>query len=297
MRVLALVLAASCLLGATSPGVTGVTFSADGADQILDLHGDPASADLVIFAGGNEWFAMPDVVAAFKQAHPEVIHIYYETLPPGIISQQMATGTLRVGELEIKVKPDVLVGGARGLATARTSGVIEDPVTFASNTLGIMVRAGNPKHVNGLADLGRVDVRVAMPNPKTEGIARQIESSYRKAGGDALDRTVMQKKVAAGTTTITTIHHRQTPMWLLSGKVDAGPVWITEGLYQQRIGSGLAIVKIPATQNSMGVYQAAIVRGAAHAAAAAAFTQFLVSPQAQAIYRSYGFAQPVATQE
>ncbi len=297
MRVFALVLAASCLLGATSPGVTSVDFTADGADQVLDLHGDPASADLVIFAGGNEWFAMPDILAAFKQAHPEVIHIYYETLPPGIISQQMATGTLRVGELEVGVKPDVLVGGARGLAAMRTQGTIEDPVTFANNTLGIMVKAGNPKHVTSLADLARADVRVAMPNPKTEGIARQIEASYRKAGGDALDRAIMQTKVATGSTTITSIHHRQTPMWLLNGKVDAGPVWITEGLYQERIGSGLTIVKIPASQNSTGIYQAAVVRGAAHAAAARAYTQFLASPQAQAIYRSYGFAQPAAIEE
>jgi molybdate transport system substrate-binding protein len=297
MRVLAIVLAASCLLGVISPGVTSVNFTADGADQILDLHGDPASADLVIFAGGNEWFAMPDVLKAFKQAHPEVIHIYYETLPPGIISQQMTTGTLRVGELEISLKPDVLVGGARGLSAQRAQGVIGEPVTFASNTLGIMVRAGNPKHVSSLADLARADVRVAMPNPKTEGIARQIEASYVKAGGDALDRMIMQTKVAVGTTTITSIHHRQTPMWLLSGKVDAGPVWITEGLYQQRIASGLELVKIPASQNSTGVYQAAVVAGAAHAAAAKAYTQFLLSPQAQAIYRSYGFAQPAATQE
>ena len=297
MRVLAILLAASCLLGATSPRVTGVDFTVDGVDQILDLHGDPASADLVIFAGGNEWFVMPEILAAFKRSHPEVVKIYYETLPPGIIAQQMDVGVLRVGELEISAKPDVLIGGKNRLDAARSKGLVGAPVSFASNVLGIMVKAGNPKHIRTFVDLGRSDVRVIMPNPKTEAVSQLIEKSYRLAGGEALDRAIMNAKLARGTTLITTIHHRQTPMWILNGTADAGPVWVTEALYQERIHSGLSLVRIPARESAVGMYQAAVITGAPHASAAAAFTQFLISPQAQAIYRSYGFAEPVASAE
>ena len=71
----------------------------------------------------------------------------------------------------------------------------------------MMVKQGNPKHVKSLSDLGRADVRVAMPNPKTEGIARQIQIAYRKAGGDRLDETIMETKVRNGTAIFTSIHH------------------------------------------------------------------------------------------
>ena len=37
-----------------------------------------------------------------------------------------------------------------------------------------------------LADLGRADIRLAMPNPDTEGVTDQIKLSLKKAGGDAL---------------------------------------------------------------------------------------------------------------
>lgn len=225
------------------------------------------------------------------------MHIYYETLPPGIINAQIAAGSLTIGDLMLAPKPDVLLGGQRGLAAMKAQGRVGDSVTFASNVLGIMVRAGNPKHIRTLADLGRPDVRVAMPNLKTEGISRQIEAAYRKAGGDALDRMIMVTKVAAGTTTITTIHHRQTPMWLLQGKIDAGPVWITEAQYQERIHSGLVGVVIPLDVNVRGSYEAAPFVNAPHAAAAAAFVQFLATPQAQAIYRSYGFDIPQSIEE
>src|SRR6185312_6377145 len=193
---------------------------------------------------------------------------------------QIAAGSMNVGTLQISAQPDVVLGGQRGIGAMVKQGRLRAPVTFASNVLGIMVRSGNPKHVRTLADLGRSDVRVAMPNPKTEGIARQIELAYRKAGGDALDTKIMQTKVAAGTTIITKIHHRETPKWLLDNKVDAGPVWITEAQYQERIRSGLVGVVIPSGVNARGIYQAAAFADARHSAAAAAFVQFLASPQA-----------------
>jgi hypothetical protein len=44
-----------------------------------------------------------------------------------------------------------------------------------------MVRAGNPAHVAGLADLARTGLALAMPNPTFEGVARQIRATLVKA--------------------------------------------------------------------------------------------------------------------
>ena len=267
-----------------------LNFTIRGVDDNMDLHGDPTDAELVIFAAGNQWMVMPDLIAAFQTLHPEVRRVFYETLPPGVLANQMVPGTsIRVGELVLDVRADVYLAGARRMAREKTLGFVRNGEPYATNVLAIMVRAGNPKRVENLKDLGRNDVRVAMPNPQTEGVARQIEAAYRAAGGSALDETIMETKLRDGTTMLTRIHHRETPIWILEGKADAGPVWLSEALYQERIHSGLETIRIPAKDNHLATYEAAVTTYAPHAASANAFVEFLTSDTAQAIYRSYGF--------
>ena len=91
--------------------------------------------------------------------------------------------------------------------------------------LAIMVAGGNPKNIKSLGDLARDDVAVSMPNPKTEGVTRNILEAMQKAGGEDLVNAVLQSKKEKGTTFITRIHHRETPMRILAGQSDAGPVW------------------------------------------------------------------------
>ena len=217
----------------------------------------------------------------------------HETLPAGIVAEQLERGGgLRVGNLEIHVRADVFASGAGRMEKLRAAGLVEAPVTYATNDLALLVRAGNPKGVRGLADLARADLRLSLPDPKTEGIGRQIAQALERAGGPALREAVLGRKVREGTTTPTRIHHRQTPLAILDGAADAGVVWSTEARFQRRIGHPLEAIAIPPRQNATGSYQAAVVRGAPHPAAAQAFLELLRSDEGQAIYRSFGFAPP-----
>jgi ABC-type molybdate transport system substrate-binding protein len=177
------------------------------------------------------------------------------------------------------------------MRTLHAAGKIAQWHEYASNTLAILVRAGNPRAIRSLRDLGRADVRVVMPNPKWEGVAEQVEGAYAKAGGAVLVREIMDTKVAAGTTMLTRIHHRETPLYLLQGRADAGPVWLTEALYLHRT-QPLDFVRIPPGQEVYAQYEAARVTGAPHGTAAQAFVSFMQSPQARAILESYGFGPP-----
>lgn len=268
-----------------------VEFSVPPVDQVLDLHGDPARAQLVIFMAGNQYMVMPALLGAFRARHPEIRSVFYETLPPGIVIRQVRAGVLSVGNLLISARPDVLLTGPRGMRNLQQMGKVSAWHAYASNTLAILVRAGNPLRIRSLRDLGRVNVRVVMPNPEWEGVAEQIEGAYAKAGGAHLVRTIMVTKLAAGTTILTRIHHRQTPLYLLDGRADAGPLWRSEALYQQRIRP-LEMVPIPEKESVHAQYDAAVVRDAPHASAARAFVTFVQSPQARAIFASYGFAPP-----
>lgn len=272
-------------------------FSAPHFDNDVDLHGDPTGADLVVFVAGNQWFVMPELMAAFRADHPEVRSIFYETLPPGVLGTQIERGALAIDGLVLHVHGDVCLSVPFRTAHLRARGLVSHLETFATNDLGIMVRAGNPLHIRSMRDLGRSTIRVAMPNPVTEGIARQIERAYKLAGGNALDTAIMRTKVADGSTVLTSIHHRETPSWIIDGAVDAGPVWLTEAQYQERIHSGVSAVEIPRSQNITAAYVAGLVTGAPHPAAAQAFLAFLLSPRGQAIYRSYGFGPPLSTKE
>lgn len=293
VRLTALALAAVALLGAGSAAPPAFAqFSAPGADEIMDLHGDPGNADLVIFAAGNQWFVMPELLTAFEEAYPDVRSVYYETLPPGVLSSQIAGGGLQVGELKLAVHGDVIMTVPALMSALQKKALAGTSAAYARNVLAILVRSGNPMRVASMRDLGRPDVRVAMPNPKTEGIAHQITTAYQKAGGEALDQTIMVTKVAAGTTIITSIHHRETPAWLLSDRVDAGPVWKSEAIYQEKIGSGLVTVELPAGENDSETYVGAAIDGAPHPVAAREYLTFLHSATAQTIYRSFGFSIP-----
>ncbi len=269
----------------------GYSFSVADIDNIPDLHGNPADARLVLFIGGNQFFVLPQLISGFTAQHPELRgHIFYETLPPGILRAQIAAdNTLTLGNFTLRVAPDVMEAGLRALQAMELKQIVATPVAYATNDLAILVRAGNPKGIHSLRDLGRPDVRLSMPNPAWEGVARQIQASLRKAGGAALEQSVYQTKVQSGTTFLTHIHHRETPMRILADQSDAGVVWASEAKFQESIGNPLVGIAIPAAQNTTAIYAAAVVRNATHAQAAQAWIAYLQSPQAQAIYRSYGF--------
>lgn len=263
-------------------------------DNVPDLHGNPCDAKLVLFIGGNQFFVLPRLIAGFEKQHPELAgHIFYETLPPGILRRQMAHGNaITVGNLTLRVQPDVYEAGARVVHEMEQQGQVDDTTTYATNNLEIMVRAGNPTGIRSLKDLQGKDVRLSMPNPETEGVARQIQASLKKAGGDALVHAVYEEKVKAGSTFLTQIHHRQTPMRILEGKSDAGVVWASEVRFQEKIGAPIAGVRIPDDQNVTAVYAAGVVRNAPHREAALAWLAYLKTAEARAAYAEFGFGFP-----
>jgi ABC-type molybdate transport system substrate-binding protein len=274
-----------------NPPPAGLQFSVPPVDAIADLHGDVVDPQLTVFFAGNQFMVVHDLMEGFKHAHPQYQRIYAETLPPGILAKQIEGGVLVMGNLRITLKPDVYTAGKNAIEeNQKKHDWFADTADYARNPLSIMVARGNPKHITGLTDLGRPDVRVSMPNPAWEGIARQIEASYRKAGGDALDHAIMQTKVSDGSTFLTTIHHRQSPLRVLQGESDAAPVWSTEAYFQQHIlHHPVETIMIPAAQNAIATYTAARMKQAPHAQAAKDFMAFMQSDAAQAIYRKYGF--------
>jgi molybdate transport system substrate-binding protein len=270
----------------------GFGFTVPEVDDLPDFHGNPADAKLVLYVGGNYYFAMAPLVHAFEAAHPQYRgRLYWETIPPGLLVRQMqAGGTITVGNMTWTAKPDVYLAGLAKVNGLIDQGMLSGPaVPYVTNDLTIMVPKDNPARITDLADLGKPGVRLAMPNPEFEGIARQIEASLKKAGGQALADAVYQTKVADGSTILTHIHHRQTPLFLMQGRAEAGVTWQSEAVFQEQAGHPIAHVDIPATQNTTAIYAGAMVKNAAHPAAARLWLSFIHSPEALSIFEHYGF--------
>jgi len=269
----------------------GLEFTVPEVDNLPDFHGDITNPQLVLYVGGNYFFAMAPLVAEFEREHPEYKgRLYWETIPPGLLVKQMeAGGTVTSGNMTWTAKPDAYFAGLDGVKSLIKQGLLEGPaVPYVTNTLAIMTPAENPAGVTTLADLGKADIRLVMPNPEFEGVTRLIQASLRKAGGDALNDMVYKTKVADGSTVLTQIHHRQTPLFLMLGRAAAGVTWKSEAIFQEQVGNPISHVDIPLEHNSTGVYAGAVVKGAPHQAAARLWLAFIRSQPALAIFSRYG---------
>lgn len=268
-----------------------VDFAAAPFDMVEDLCGDPAG-DLTVFFAGNQYMVIPDVVESFLAARPSISSVFYETLPPGVVAAQLRCGGLRMGSLVLRVQPDVMASSPTALAELEAAGLVGPARPYASNDLALLVAAGNPAGVNGWADLGRPGVRVAFPDPRTEGIGALAFEAIDAAGGAGLRQSIEADKASAGEVVFTTIHHRQGPAWVAAGSIDVAVVWSTEARYHLGVGGPFEMITLPEEQNRWGVYAAAVVTGAAHPEAAGWFVEHLCGESGRAAYAAHGFRGP-----
>jgi ABC-type molybdate transport system substrate-binding protein len=271
----------------------GKHFTVPQYDNVPDLHGEIENPQLVVFFAGNQFMVIADLVKAFREQYPEYKRIYLETLPPGILEDQIDQGGLVMGNLKITVQPDIFTGGKGRVASLqKEKNWFANTVDYARNRLAIMVYKGNPKNIKSLADFARDDVKVSMPNPQWEGIGKHIVQAYKNVGGEKLVNTIMKTKVDNGSTFLTHIHHRQTPVRIMLKESDAGAVWYTEANFQQMINNPIQMIEIPDKDNEQVTYTAGSMKSAPHPEAAKRFLDFLMSDKGQAVYKKYGFMPP-----
>lgn len=266
------------------------------AERAEDLYNFDlaAGAELVLFMAGNQFMVMPELIAAFQKEHPEVRNIYCETLPPGLELKQILAGGAVFRGKTVTVFPDVYSAvNIRAMRTLEEKGFIgaEDYFPFLHNRLTLMVPSGNPGRIESVTDLGEQDVRISQPDPDNEDIAHHIINMYREAGGENLVKRIMQEKVAAGTTLLTTVHHRETPVRINEKSVDVGPVWATEAVHAKRSGLDFEVVE-PGRDLDQGdriSYYICRLKQGEHLENAEKFLYFIRSEPAQNIYIRHGF--------
>lgn len=251
-------------------------------------------AGLVAWVAGNQFFAMDDVVHGFQRQHPGVT-VGLLTLPPGLLKSAILADGWRYEGKAYPGRPDVYATvGLEYLQDLKRAHLADRNAVYMHNELQLMVARGNPKHIEGLADLARADVRTSMPNPLNEGIMRFY-------GRPLLERHGLWQAISGGQECVecqstpnnwfTAVHHRETPERISQGLSDAGLVWKTEVM--RAVKAGMNVEGVPLSRaDSMRdevAYGIAPLVGDAHAERSQAFLAFLASTKGQEAYARHGF--------
>jgi ABC-type molybdate transport system substrate-binding protein len=249
------------------------------------------NADLVLFMAGNQFMVMDDLLSEFQGTYPEVEKIFYETLPPGLELKQILSGGAVFKGTVIDVMPDIYTSVTEeAMKELFVAEYADKNFIYLHNRIVLMVPGGNAAGIKTVNDLSRDDIRISQPGAM-EDISRYIINMYEKAGGDTLIKRIMEEKRAEGTTILTVVHHRETPLRIKKGTVDAGPVWATEVVNALKEGLNVETVE-PGEEldqrNRVNYFITKIKKGS-NSENADKFLSFIRSSPAQEIYKKYGF--------
>ena len=251
---------------------------------------------LILWLAGNQFFAMDDVIAAFRRKNPET-SVGLMTLPPGLLLQAIKANGWTYDGKEYRGRPDVYASVNLGhLKELKTSHLMNSYIIYMHNELQIMIAKGNPKKISGIKDLVRTDVRTSMPNPVNEGIMRFYARKVLEQHGLWEQMAAGKECISCNTTTtnwFTAVHHRETPDRIKANQSDAGIVWKTEALEALRSGADIDAVELPeqdSLRNEVS-YVIGALNNSGHRPASEAFIEFLRSSEGQDAYAEFGFVK------
>ena len=172
----------------------------------------------------------------------------YSTSPPVSIPQLNNGGRLSIGNMEILGLPMVVMGPKLIMNKVIDGGYNDgEPAKILSNFGNVLlVRAGNPKNIQSIWDLGRENVRVVTSNPKTEpGSFNNYSSSlfhiaFREVEADTGNIDIAKRRASRLFNQVFNhknnerrrkwvvgdrIHHRDLPQALADGEADVGLIF------------------------------------------------------------------------
>lgn len=209
------------------------------SNLVLDFHGDPLTAKLVVFSDGNHHMALKETLQLFFDKKPQVGQIFYATTPPGPVLNLLKKGKLQIGNFMLSVKPHVFISPPQVLDKLVNHGYITERKPFVKNRGNVLlVKKGNPKHISGIADLVRPEVRVFLSNPETETVSYRgyFDTLKGIAKRDSVELPFLSdenpgNKIIYGDC----IHHREAPQVIEDGIADVAVVYYHLALRYIRI--------------------------------------------------------------
>lgn len=250
---------------------------------ILDFHGNPFTADLVIFSDGNHHMALSEVIEAFKQRQHKSFEIFYATTPPAPLVSMLKGEVLQIGNFKLDVQPHVFLSPPHVLKSLEDQDLIMPAEPFVINQgNALLVKKGNPKQIKTVNDLEKKECTLFLSNHKTE-----------KASFDGYIETIVNladKKHILDLVSVcfgSVIHHREAPEAIASGKADVAILYFHLAKYLSDTFPELfEMIILKGNDNVKSETHAALVRGSG--SHGKTFFDFLFSEPSIEVYHKHG---------
>lgn len=242
--------------------VLGLVSASCGSDDA----GAAQSDDVTVFAAASLTAAYAEIGDAFMTEHPETK-----------VTFNFASSSDLVTQINEGAPADVYASADEANMTKLTDvgGNASEPVVFATNSLQIIVGAGNPKGITGVADLANPDLIYVTCAPEVP-IGKYGAQVLTNAGVTVTPKS-LEENVKGIVTKVTL------------GEADAGIVYTTD---VRAAGDQAQGIDIPADINVVATYPVVVTRAAPNADGAQSFVDFVLSEQGREILASFGFATP-----
>lgn len=224
------------------------------------------SGTITVFAASSLTGTFTALADAFEAAHPGV-RIRLNFAGSSGLAQSIRNGA----------PADIFAAASDATMATVTGHGDAAGATFrlARNELQIATAPGNPRHIAGLADAVRPDVKLALCAPQVPCGA--AAGKALSAAGLRASPVTLESDVAAVLTKVRL------------GEVDAGLVYRTDVLAAAgRVGG----VSFPQAAQAVTNYPVVALRGSANRPLTGAFLRYLQSPAAAALFHRAGFLPP-----
>ncbi|MGW4199565.1 molybdate ABC transporter substrate-binding protein [Streptomyces sp. NPDC004726] len=235
----------------------------DAGGEATGTASGPPKAELTVLAAASLTNVFKTAGAAYEKANPGT-KVTFSFAG----SQELAAQVRQGAPADALVTADTKT--MDGLKADTTT-----PDVIAKNRLVIATAEGNPKKVDGLADLADPQLKVVLAAPQVPA------GRYSQQILDA------QKIVVKPVSQEPNVRAVLSKVEL--GEADAGLVYKTDA---SSAPDKVDAVEIPDAQNAIAEYPAAALKASKNPSAAEAFVTWLSGPAAQKILQDAGFQQP-----
>lgn len=222
--------------------------------------------ELVVSAAASLADSFASMESAFEKANPDV-DVVINLAGSSALREQILEGA----PVDI-FAPASLSDMDEVVAAGETVG---EPRVFASNLLQIAVPSGNPSGVVGLGDFANEDLLIGLC---VDGVPC----------GD-LAREVLAKAGVVPSIDTSESDVRSLLTKIESGELDTGIVYVTDVVSSPGAVEGIGI---PENINVAAKYPIGVMANGADHGSAAAFIEFVLSDEGQAIMAEFGFSSP-----
>lgn len=245
--------------------VGGVWLAASGVgDSTTQNRGATPRTEVNVLAASSLSSSFTEIATAFESIHPGV-RIVNSFAGSATLAAQIRNGApADVVAMADSVNMDKIV--ATGDVVASTVS------TFATNTLAIVVAAGNPRGIATVADLVRPGIVVSLCD-EAQPCGRYAREMFDKAGVDV--------RATSLETSAASVLGR-----VARGEADAGVVYVTDGAHSSEVD----VIAIPDAINVIARYPIGLAtRAATERSWAERYLEFVLSPKGRNILGAAGF--------